>query len=140
MEQQRLGPHAMALHAPIERVVVGRIGAWEVRWHDEASAHHGYFATHGLLHLQLWHPGARVSVLTPSPLTNERFEIWRDGLRIAVRTWAEVAAHLGDLTMSSGASVPLPGGAEVAALHTWMIVRDAVAALRRPPALAVSPS
>lgn len=129
MEQTHRAP-LMAMHAPSERVVAARLGAWEVRRHGESGAHHAYFATRGLLHLQLWHPVARVSILTPSRLTNDRFEIWRDGVRIAVRAWSEVAAILADLALPGGESVALPGGAEVAALHAWMIVRDAVAAVR----------
>ena len=113
----------MALHAPVERIVVARLGDWELRRHSDSSPQHRYFAARGFLHLQLWQPIAQVSVLTPSRLTNDRFEIWRDGIRIAVRDWKEVAARLSDLA--------LPSGSEVAALHTWMIVRDAVSALRR---------
>jgi hypothetical protein len=120
----------MAMHAPSERVVAARLGAWEVRRHPDSGMHHSYFATRGLLHLQLWHPLARVSILTPSRLTNDRFEVWRDGVRIAVRTWSEVATILADLALPDGEPVAPPGGAEVAALHAWMIVRDAVAALR----------
>ncbi|NVB78872.1 MAG: hypothetical protein HOV81_10790 [Kofleriaceae bacterium] len=120
----------MAMHAPSERVVAARLGTWEVRRHAETGARHGYFATRGLLHLQLWHPAARVSILTPSRLTNDRFEVWRDGVRFAVRAWSEVAEILSDLALPDGERVALPGGAEVAALHAWMIVRDAVAARR----------
>lgn len=129
----------MGMHAPSERVIAARLGAWEVRCHGKAGAQHSYFATRGLLHMQLWHPTARVSILTPSRLTNDRFEIRRDGVRIAVRAWTEVAALLADLTLPDGERVALPGGAEVAALHAWMVVRDAVAARRRPALATAAP-
>lgn len=104
------------LHALAERETFAVLGDWEVRRHIEEQGHHVYFASRGFLHLQLWHPTARVSILTPSRLTHDRFEIWRDGVRIAVRTWDDVAAALPDLAM--------PGRSELAALCWWTVVRD----------------
>lgn len=108
----------MGLHSLVERVLIARLGAWEVRRHPESDRHHEYFAPRGFLHLQLWNPDAQVSILTPSALTGGRFAVWRDGIRIAVRAWADVVAQLPDL--------PLPGEAELAALHLWTVVRDAI--------------
>ena len=45
-----------------------------------------------------------------------------------MRGWQDVVERLDDLV--------LPAGSELAAPHTWMIVRDEIAA-RREPALAV---
>jgi len=67
------------LHAPFDRELLARVGPWEVRRH--ADDRFGYFATRSLLHLQLWHPACRVSVLTPSRLTGGRFEIATDTRR-----------------------------------------------------------
>ena len=112
----------MALHAPAQRVAIAQLGAWQVRRYDRSGERYRYFVTRGMLHLQLWNSAARISVLTPSMLTGGRFEIWRDGMRIAVRTWAEVAEHLAD-------EAP-PNGAELAALQVWLVVRDEVDARR----------
>lgn len=108
----------MGLHALAERETFARLGEWEVRRHAERAAQHTYFAPRGFLHLQLWHPSARVSILTPSRLTHGRFEIWRDGIRIAVRAWNDVTARLVDLEV--------PSASEVAALCRWTVVRDEV--------------
>lgn len=112
--------HAMGIHALVEREPFAALGIWQVRSHVRGGDQHVYFAPRGFLHLQLWHPIARVSILTPSRLTNDRFEIWREGVRIGVRVWDDLARHLPDL--------PLPGGTEVAALCWWTVVRDETAA------------
>jgi hypothetical protein len=106
----------IGLHALTERVPFAAFGEWEVRRHPEGEGQHAYFTARGFLHLQLWHPVARVSILTPSRLTRGRFEIWRHGVRIAVRTWDDVAARLPDLAV--------PGATEVAALCWWTVVRE----------------
>ena len=112
------------LHAIADRQVVARLGVWEIRRYPETDERHVYFASRGFLHLQLWNPSTRTSILTPSRLTGDRFEIARDWTRYAVKRWHEVVDLLRDAT--------LPSGAEIAALHTWMIVRDEVAARRVP--------
>jgi hypothetical protein len=48
------------------------IGAWEVRLFTGRKFQ--YFVTRGLWHAQLWHPTARISILTPSRLTCGRYE------------------------------------------------------------------
>jgi hypothetical protein len=121
----------MALHVPVDRAVIARVSEWEIRCHDARGDRHRSVASRRVLYLQLWNPRARVSVVTPSRLTRDRFEIWRDGIRIVVRRWEEVAERLVDLA--------LPDGTKVAALHIWMIVRDELDALRRIPRL-VGPS
>lgn len=110
----------MGLHSLADRITFATLGEWEVRRHPEAAAMHGYFASRGLLHLQLWHPIASVSILTPSRLTHDRFEVWRGGVRISVRWWEEVVEVIPDL--------PLPGTSEITALCNWTVVRDAVRA------------
>lgn len=112
----------IGLHARTERVQFAAFGDWEVWRHPEGQSAHRYFSSRGFLHLQLWHPTAHVSILTPSRLTRDRFEIWRHGIRIAVRSWDDVAGRLPDLTV--------PGATEVAALCWWTVVRDETAARR----------
>src|SRR5688500_11007904 len=60
-------------HDPEERELAQTIDAWEVRVF--ADAKFGFFVQRGLWHVQLWHPYARVSVLTPSRLTGGAYEI-----------------------------------------------------------------
>jgi len=105
----------MVLHAPGDRVLVSQLDAWEVRRHDEHGEHHRYFAPRGMLHFQLWHPATQISILTPSRLTRGRFEVWRDQVRSALRTWEGVTAQLADLVV--------PSKAEIAALQIWLVAR-----------------
>lgn len=63
------------MHHPHARIPVAEHGGWEVRawaWNDER---HAWLARHGLLHLQLWHPGRAISVLTPSRATAGKYEV-----------------------------------------------------------------
>lgn len=52
------------------------IGGWEIRIFPDGDRKAEYFAPRGFLHAQLWHPLARVSVLTPSALTGGLFELF----------------------------------------------------------------
>jgi hypothetical protein len=103
------------LHAPCDREVVAHVGPWEVRRHAAGDIRFAYLASRSLLHLQLWQPARRISVLTPSRLTGDRFEIAACWRRAWVSTWHGVLAQLPDLQ--------LPSGAELAALTTWLVCR-----------------
>jgi hypothetical protein len=59
-------------HDPRERELALMTDGWEVRLFTGRKFQ--YFVTRGLWHLQLWHPTARVSVLTPSRLTRGLYE------------------------------------------------------------------
>lgn len=107
------------LHAPHDRELFARCGAWQVRRHADADPRFVYLASRELLHLQLWHPAHNTSVLTPSRLTGGRFEIAIGWKRASVSTWPGVVALLPD--------AGLPGGAELAALSMWLVVRREVA-------------
>ncbi len=63
-------------HDPRERCRVGWINEWQVRIFSRQDVKYGYFARHGFLHLQLWHPIFRLSILTPSNLTAAHYEIF----------------------------------------------------------------
>jgi hypothetical protein len=108
------------LHAPFDRELLARVGPWEVRRHADDRV--GYFATRALLHLQLWHPTCRVSVLTPSRLTADRFEIATETRRARVDDWAAVLDELPDHD--------LPGGSELATFTMWLVVRCEITARR----------
>jgi hypothetical protein len=118
IETERLPP----LHVPSDRELLARVGPWEVRRHAVADERFAYFASRALLHLQLWHPEQRISVLTPSRLTGGRFELARGARRASVANWAGVVAQLPDHD--------LPGSAELVALTMSLVVRCEVAAIR----------
>jgi hypothetical protein len=113
------------LHSPHDRALLARCEAWEIRRYDEDDPRFAYLAARGQLHLQLWHPIDHVSILSPSALTNDRFEISRHASRVLVSNWLGVVDLLRDYK--------LPKSAELASLMTWLIVRYEVAAYRAPP-------
>lgn len=61
-------------HDPRERELALVVAGWEVRLFGGRKF--DYFVTHGFWHLQLWHPEARVSILTPSRLTRGLYEAY----------------------------------------------------------------
>ena len=78
---------------------------------------HSYFAPRGLLHLQLWHPAARVSVLTPSRLTCDRYEVFPvRGWKLAMDDLASLERVCRDLLR-----VELPGLARIVAIQRWFV-------------------
>ena len=68
-------------HDPSERELVHVVGDWEVRLFDNPRFR--YFVERGLWHVQLWHPARRISVLTPSSLTDNSYEVF------PIRAWKE---------------------------------------------------
>lgn len=82
-------------HDPTERILVTRLDGWQVRdFADDDSRQH-YFATRGFAHFQLWHPERRLSVLTPSRLTDQQFEVFPIGRgKLRIRSWDELASLL----------------------------------------------
>ncbi len=67
--------HPPAPHDPREREVVASAGGWEVLQFPEGDSRIRYFAPRDMLHLQLWHPGRRISILTPSRITGGLYEV-----------------------------------------------------------------
>ncbi|WP_437686139.1 hypothetical protein [Sorangium sp. So ce176] len=61
-------------HDPRERELALVVAGWEVRLFGGRKFE--YFVARGFWHLQLWHPEARVSVLTPSRLTRGLYEAY----------------------------------------------------------------
>lgn len=59
-------------HDPRERGLALKVSDWEVRVFGGRKFQ--YFVRRGLWHVQLWHPRARISVLTPSHLTRGFYE------------------------------------------------------------------
>lgn len=110
-------------HDPGERTPVAWVGLWEVRQFPDGDARLRYFRPRGFHHLQLWHPSARISILTPSRLTAGLFELWPEGgERSRLSTWREVADRL------TGTAVP--SAIEIIALESWFIAREEPRSLR----------
>jgi hypothetical protein len=76
-----------------------------------------YFARRGLWHLQLWHPKAGVSILSPSGLTLGHYEIY------PVAGWKHWARDHDDLVRALGTHHPLvpPSAGTLAALEAWLV-------------------
>lgn len=103
------------LHDPDARVPVLRVGDWEVRALRRGSPRFRRLHRRGGLHVQLWDPAAGVSVVTPSALTGQRFEICRRGDRpIAVPRPPQLHGTVADL-----GAAPLPTMREIALLADW---------------------
>jgi hypothetical protein len=118
-------PFPLPPHDPRERELVACAGAWQVMQFGVADARLAYFTPRGFLHLQLWHPTAKVSVLTPSRLTAGTFEVWfAGGERFRARDWRELAAALGRYNVSA------PSEIEVRALERWLVARNETPTLR----------
>jgi hypothetical protein len=63
-------------HDPAERTLLAEMDGWEVRDFAPDDPRHAYFAHRGFSHLQLWHPEAGISLLTPSRLTAGSYEVF----------------------------------------------------------------
>lgn len=110
-EQMRMPP----LHAPMDRELVARVGPWEVRRHGDRDERFPYFASRALLHLQLWRPDRQISVLTPSNLTGDQFEIAVGWQRMRALSWLDVIDELPD--------ADLPSASKLATLSMWLVVK-----------------
>lgn len=63
-------------HDPRQRAWVYSAAGWDLFTTARNDPAHDWLARQGALHLQLWHPVAGISVLTPAPSTEDRFEVW----------------------------------------------------------------
>jgi hypothetical protein len=106
-------------HDPTEREVVSHVGDWQIRQFPESDSKLAYFTGRGFLHLQLWHPGCGLSVLTPSRLTGGRFDVWTDDGRMSLPSWSAVRQAIADIAT--------PGPLEIAALERWFVLRHETA-------------
>lgn len=114
-------------HDPRERELASRTadGQWEVRVFG--SRMFQYFVTRGLWHVQLWHPEARVSLLTPSRLTLGFYEAF------PIAGWKGHAPDHGRLVALVARShrVTLPSAVELARIER-AFVDDVVASAASP--------
>jgi hypothetical protein len=109
-------------HDPAERVLVTRLDGWQVRDFGYDDIRVAYFAARGISHFQLWHPVQRVSVLTPSRLTDDQYEVFPvQRWKRRALSWREMA----DVLRSHHALEP-PSESCLRALERWFL---------RPPEL-----
>ena len=77
-------------HDPRERERIATVSGWEIR--QFVGQKYLYFVRNGFWHVQLWHPRARVSVLTPSRLTRDRYELFPSaGWKARAQKYADLA-------------------------------------------------
>ena len=62
-------------HSEQQKSLVYWLGEWDVRMSEPHSDLHRLLVINGMFHLQLWHPESKTSVLTPSPITDQLFEV-----------------------------------------------------------------
>jgi hypothetical protein len=109
-------------HDPTERVLLGHIDDWEVRDFAVDDPRHRYLLPRGFGHLQLWHPSAHLSILTPSRLTLDRYEAFPvAGWKRRAHDWAALAALLRAET-----DVQPPSPLSLRALARWFERRSAI--------------
>jgi hypothetical protein len=66
-------------HAPDDRVLLAYFDDWELRDFAPGSNFTRFFARHALTHRQLFQRERALSILTPSALTEHRFELCSSG-------------------------------------------------------------
>jgi hypothetical protein len=115
-------------HDPRERVAVATIDGWEVRVFPPDDRKFSYFVTRGFLHVQLWHPQARVSVLTPSRLTGGQYEAFPCG---GWKAPVDEPAPLRDL-IGRTHGIAMPSLPRLAAIIAWYVHAEERRAARRP--------
>lgn len=106
------------LHDPDQRCIVQRIGPWEVRVYAWNDPRHRYLATRGSLHLQLWAPRFGVSLLVPSRLTENCWDLWSGGTVTRVCC----LPHLRDICRDRALPQPPCPGALVQAVRHFVLV------------------
>lgn len=98
----------MPPHDPRDRDVVYTLGEWKVSIHT--GRFFEYFVPRGLWHVQIWHPGKRISILTPSKLTEGSWEAFPvRGWKARRGSWSALA-----LAIAAEHDVVLPSAHEIA--------------------------
>jgi hypothetical protein len=103
-------------HDPAERCWVDATVGWHVLRHAANDPRTPELAASGRLHLQLWHPSRRVSVLTASGATQGLHELWAGGHRERFACWG----CLGKAARTRS-GVVVPAWPIVAELERWLV-------------------
>ena len=119
--------HPSGLHDPDSRCTVQNIGPWEVRVYAWNDPRHRYLAPRGSLHLQLWAPCFGVSMLVPSRLTENCWDLWTEGTVVRVCC----LLHLREICRERALPQPPCPGALVPAMRRFVLA-PALGAVLRP--------
>ncbi len=84
-------PHDPALRASMHEHL-----GWDIRAHPRNDPGHAYLATRGMLHMQLWHKRAQISILTPSKLTRSSYHLWSPTRHVQVCCYTQLSELLRD--------------------------------------------
>lgn len=106
-------------HDPLARVTAGALAGWQVRVLTEDRRNTAHLAARGLLHVQLWHPVAGVSLITPSILTAGRYEAYPVG------GWKYRPRDLEALRREIGREHPVtvPPAVVIRSIERWFVER-----------------
>jgi hypothetical protein len=119
-DRKELGPWktlGTPAHSPTGRDILFESRGWQIRGFNAEHPASQHFAVRGWSHLQLWHEGFGISILTPSRLTESCFEIRLPDRRIArLSTREDVEAMLWDYW-----ALTLPSSSAVFAAHRWFV-------------------
>ena len=116
LHRHPMSPSLPAEHWPDRRALVYTHEGWECRSHARNDVNYSEMAARGQLHLQLWLPHARISILTPSLLTDGEFEVCLLGDVVRASCYAELDEVL--MTVA-GVAPPCPGFVQY--LQTWLV-------------------
>jgi hypothetical protein len=107
-------------HDPEERELVLQLDGWECRQFPETDPKRHYFRLHGLCHIQLWHPAQRVSILTPSKLTQHQLELF------PIAGWKHRVRHYDELVplLESEHAILPPTRVVFRALMHWFVLAE----------------
>ena len=116
-EQAHDGSWPPPPHDPRERELVIRVRGWDVRVFGDDKFQ--YFVRQGFWHAQLWHPEACVSVLTPSRLTGDSYEVF------PIASWKARAAKYRELArlIAEEHGLELPRELELLELERALVQR-----------------
>lgn len=82
-------------HDPRDRCWIHETRGWHIRMLALNDPRRQACIAHGLQHLQLWHPELSVSILTPSKMTDDSFEVWNNGNRARLCGYKHLSQYIG---------------------------------------------
>ena len=103
-------------HDPSERVCLSEFGDWSLWSIPRNIPEYIDIVRSGGLHMQLFHSGANVSILTPSSLTNNHYELWTPTQRLRVCCYHHVAE-----TLAAYGAPPPPCPGIISRFTAWFL-------------------
>jgi len=111
-----IGLRLPGVHRTQHRACVQKYFGWQLCVIPYNDPHHRDASQAGHLHLQLWHPGTRTSILTPSGLTSRTYEVWNERFHLRFGEYCCVAA-----TIENELGVQLPSSAWIEQYLCWFV-------------------